>query len=66
MMCPNFETCEGEIEFVVSAEYAGEGVWNTFMGLVAECSEQTCSCVLTKKQWAALEKAAIEKEPNYD
>lgn len=36
MRCPNFETCEGEIEFVVSAEYAGEGVWNTFMGLVAE------------------------------
>lgn len=50
MRCPNFETCEGEIEFQVAAE----------------CTEKSCSCELTEKQWTALEKAAIEREPTYD
>lgn len=62
MDCPNFEQCEGELRFKVSAVWQGEGPWNTYMGDEAECTEQTCSCEFTAEQWDALHKAAIEAE----
>lgn len=60
MLCPNFETCEGELRFDVHQESQGEGVYFTFMGYSAECVEQTCACELTDAQWAELEQTAAD------
>lgn len=60
MLCPNFETCEGELRFKVSGVSQGEGPWEMFMGYEAELEEQTCDCVLTEEQMASLEQAAAD------
>lgn len=62
-LCPNFETCQGELTFDVTSESQGEGAWSTFMGYSAECTEQTCDCELTDEQWQMLQDAAVEYDP---
>ena len=68
MDCPNFETCGGDLQFTVHAEYDGADEWTAFRGYSAECTEKTCACELTDEQWTVLERQAAEEwsEPEPD
>lgn len=60
--CPR---CGDEIEFNISSDYQGEGVW----GQVVEFSEMTekkCDCDLSMEELSDLEEKASEKAADYD